>query len=230
MTPLELITYSLTDLGEVGQGETISSEDSAQGLSYLNDLLNSLSNDRLNIPFISSFSGSMTGGVGTYTIGPSGGFITTSRPVLIQTAAVIISGISHSLELISSPAWNEIQEQALTGILPIKLWANPDVPNMTLNFWPRPSGIPTFQAYYWAVIQGGNMLLTDTFSLPAGYLRALRALLARDLAPSYGRQLSQDLQANLQDAYSLIRNRTLLDTLNANLPNTSPSRGEPVQQ
>ena len=57
MTALEMITWALRDIGEVGQGEQLAPEDSEEGLTYLNDLLASLSNDRLNIPAISTYTG-----------------------------------------------------------------------------------------------------------------------------------------------------------------------------
>lgn len=227
MTNLELITGSLQDLGEVGQGETISPEDGAFGLDRLNELLLSLSNDRLNIPAISSFTGNLLAGIGTYTLGPSGVLVVSIRPVLIQTASIVISGLSHDLDLISAPAYNAIEEQGLTGQLPLKLWPNGTMPDMTLKFWPIPVATPQFTANYWGIIGGGATALSDSLLVPPGYFRALRTVLAIEMAPGYGRQPSEALAAAYKDSYALIRNHGLLDTVIAQMPIVSPSRGEP---
>lgn len=227
MTNLELITGSLQDLGEVGQGETPSAEDGAFGLDRLNELLNSLSNDRQNIAALSTFTGNLSANVGTYTFGPGGGLAVTIQPVLIQGASVVLGGINLAMEIIAAPAWNAIQEPALTGTLPLRMWPNRDMVPMTLNVWPRPSGAPGIVINYWGVIGGGATLLSDTLVVPPGYLRAIRTILAIEMAPGYGRQPSEALAAAMKDSYAILRNRNLLDTFNSLMPVSAPARGEP---
>lgn len=227
MTGLELITASMVDLGEAAQGETISAEDAASGLELLNDILTSLSNDRLYIPLITSFSGPFVAFTQTYTLGPSGSLVTSVQPVVLQAGSVIVSGISHSLDIISAPAWNQIQEDGLTGLLPLKVWPNATTPNLTLKFWPIPNSAQTVVLNFWGVLLNGSLLLSDTIALPPGYLRALRTVLAIELAPGYGREPSKALLAAKEDSHALVRNRALLETMIAEGPNVSPSRGEP---
>lgn len=229
MTALELITEALIELGEVGQGETVSNEDATGGLLKLNDYLASLSNDRLNIYKLDTFSGTLTATVGSYTFGPSGTLV-SSRPVQIQGAVIVLNGITQPLNLITAPQYRAIKEKALTGTLPLQLYPNSGFPNMTLEFWPVPSGTPTFTCDFWAVIAGGNLLLGDTISLPPGYQRMLRLGLAIELAPSYGRQVSEILLRNFQDAYALVRNNNNLDTSGVFGMTETPNLGEPGGQ
>lgn len=70
--------------------QTPSPEDYAKGLSELNDLLDSLSIDRLGLFAVKKVSFALIAGQQDYTIGPAGATYTNERPVLIQTAAIII--------------------------------------------------------------------------------------------------------------------------------------------
>lgn len=228
MTALELITLAMIEIGEAAQGETISSEDAANGLARLNELLNSWSNDRLNIYKIDIYSGTLTAGNPAYTFGPSGTLATGSQPIRIQSAAVVISNlITEPLDLIDDAAYNAIKEKLLTGVLPLKLYVNENAPNISLIFWPVPSVNIPFTAYYWAPILGGALLLSDTLVIFPGYLRALIVGLAMELAPGYGRQLNKATVDNFQDSYALIRSQNLVGTQQALNPENAPSVGEP---
>lgn len=86
----DIITDALTAFSELGRGQRPAPEDLAKGLSELNDLLDSLSAERLGIYAVKPLAVQLTPGQQDYTIGPTGADFTNERPVLIQTAAIII--------------------------------------------------------------------------------------------------------------------------------------------
>ena len=86
----DIIQDSLSVISEISRGQGPAPEDYAKGLSELNDLLDSLSAERLGIYAVKPLAGQLVIGQQDYTIGPTGADFTNERPVLIQTAAIII--------------------------------------------------------------------------------------------------------------------------------------------
>ena len=86
----DIIQDALTAISEISRGQTPSPEDYAKGLSELNDLLDSLSVERLGLYAVKKVDFALIAGQQDYTIGPVGATYTNERPVLIQTAAIII--------------------------------------------------------------------------------------------------------------------------------------------
>lgn len=89
-TAADIVTDALTAMSELGRGQTPAPEDYDKGLSELNDLLDSLSAERLGIYAVKPLACQLVTGQQDYTIGPTGADFTNERPVLIQTAAIII--------------------------------------------------------------------------------------------------------------------------------------------
>lgn len=89
-TAATIIADALVSMSEISRGQTPAPEDYAKGLSELNDLLDSLSVERLGIYAVKPLAVQLTPGQQDYTIGPTGADFTNERPVLIQTAAIII--------------------------------------------------------------------------------------------------------------------------------------------
>lgn len=89
-TAADIITDALTAISEISRNQTPAPEDFDKGLSELNDLLDSLSAERLGIYAVKPLALQLTPGQQDYTIGPTGADFTNERPVLIQTAAIIV--------------------------------------------------------------------------------------------------------------------------------------------
>lgn len=227
MTALELITAAMVEIGEAAQGETISSEDATSGLSRLNEMLNSWSNDRLNIYKIDSFSGTISSS--SHTFGPSGALATARTPIRIQTGFIQYGVSSQPLEIIDDSGYAAIVEKGTSATIPLKMYVNEDSPNFTLYFWPIPGAPISIVLFYWTPIIGGSLLLSDTIVIFPGYLRALIIGLAIELAPGYGRELNKATVQNFQDSYSLLRSQNLVGTEQAlkdpNAPNVGNPRG-----
>lgn len=90
MTVADLISDSLVMIQELTRGQTPSPEDYGYGLSELNALLDLLSTERLHTFAVTKVQFQLVADQQDYTIGPTGADFTNERPVLIQTATIIL--------------------------------------------------------------------------------------------------------------------------------------------
>jgi hypothetical protein len=189
MTTQDLITSSLRLLGVIAAGETPATEDLSDGLTTLNQMLDSWNSQHLTVYSIVNRTKVLSAGVGSYTMG-TGGAIDFARPVKIESANIIQSnGLSGTLELITSREWAAIEERGLSGVRPLKLYNNDDYPLTKLFLWPIPSGTPTLDLWVWEELSNA-LALIDTIDFAPAYMKAIRYNLAVDLAPEYGREPS----------------------------------------
>ncbi len=91
MTVNDLITDALTLLEELMPGQTPSPDDQTVCFAALNALLDSWSIERLSIYTVKRVQFTLTAGQQDYTIGPTGADFTNERPVLIQTAVIVLA-------------------------------------------------------------------------------------------------------------------------------------------
>ncbi len=192
-TVSDLIKGSLRLLGAIAQGETPSSNASADALSALNDMLESWSNDGFLIYHQVIESLTLTASTASYTIGSSGAFNTT-RPVRIANALVKQSGSNDEIpiRIYNEDEWAQISDKTLTSILPHGIYYDPNFALGLIYVWPVPSATASLILYSDKPLSNFS-LIADTVSLPPGYKEAMRYNLAVRLAPEYGRPISQDI-------------------------------------
>ena len=188
MTAREFLTKTFQLAGILASNEALSASEASDGLVSLNELIESWSVEGLMIPTVSQESFSLVASQASYTIGSSGNFNTT-RPINIENASVLINGTSYQLDILNSDQRAELVNQSLMG-LPTKVYYDKSVPTGTLYFYPIPD-----QAYSLRLSSSkpiGSLASLDTgVVFQPGYARALRYSLAIDIAPEYGRELSQ---------------------------------------
>lgn len=180
-TALDIITSAYQIAGEYGAGETVNDTDAQEGLDSLNDLLESIHNDRLSIHQIKQESFSLTSNDGQYTIGAGGDF-DTDRPVKITGAYIRTSeGVDYPLTIIDNiQDYNRIVSKSISTEIPGYLYCNYAYPLATINLYPIPSESNTMYLFSWKSL-GSFTNLTDQVSLPPGYNRFLKYNLAKEL-------------------------------------------------
>jgi hypothetical protein len=281
-TALDIVTGALQNINVIAAGEPVSSQDAQIGLTALNDLLESLSNDENFVytqvetvfPWVAGqfqYSvGNYVGGTftGTLTVGsqiitgvtvPSavtvGGTITDAGGVLpsgtvilaIGTNNVTISNapttlpainpdtftytipgniamarplrfrdgftrattsananLDYSFEFVSFDRYKEELLKNVQGPWPYIAAYQPTFPLGTLYVYPAPSANYTAHLFSDLVLSD-YATITSTFSLPQGYSRALKKLLALELAPSYGKTVTPELRGQAKEAKDYIK-------------------------
>ena len=133
-------------------------------------------------------------GVVSYTIG-TGGMFNTPRPVKIEAIAITSAGGSrHPARLAPIEEYDSTLDTTLAGLFAEICFCDGGFPLMTLNFYPKPASGGTVDiASYKPLPPFAN--LTDTVSLMPGYTDALRWALAIELAPEFGRPVTQEMMA-----------------------------------
>jgi hypothetical protein len=172
-------------------GDTPSAEDQGIVLTFLNQLLENWNTQGFDIFSYTNFTASLTGGTGTYSIG-NGATFNTPRPAKIAAANVIFSGVIQPLKIVGVKEWSQRDEPALQAQKSKLLYYDNQFPTGNLNLWPVPSGAvsTTLDLYYWEPL-GDDFVLSDTFTFPPGYQKAITYNVAVDCQDIFGVELSQ---------------------------------------
>jgi hypothetical protein len=191
MTAQDIITSAMRLLGAIDAGGTPSTSELADGLTALNDMLDSWSIERLNVFTVGTAAYSLTSGTAAYTIG-SGGNFNAARPVKIETAGILLPSPAGSgnlrfpLRVLRLPEWQIIVEKAAQAAIATDLYFDNASPLANVSLYPTPTFTGTMQVElgtWQALSQFPDQ--TTAVSFPPGFAQALRYNLAVKHAPEY---------------------------------------------
>lgn len=190
-------------IGAIATGETPSADELSDGLSTLNDLLDSWSNEGLLIYSVTRETFPLTQGQSRYSIGVGGDF-DTSRPQKIQEATILSSGNELPLNILNVQEYAAISIKTTTSNIPSDIYLEGTFPLNYLNLYPTPSSADSLVLYSLKPLSKYT-LSSDTVSLPPGYARALRYNLALELSPEYGKPLNELIISVAQESKASIQ-------------------------
>lgn len=198
MTALDLICASLRSIGVLASGEAPSASEATDGLTALNNLIDSWSTQSMLIPNQIAETFPLVASQQTYTMGVGGNF-NTSRPMSIIRANIQLTNESPVVELpmdiLTMEQYAGIILKGTTSTFPLYLYNDNANPLANLSVWPVPTcSTNNLVLYSWKPL-AELAALTTSIILPPGYMRALRYNLAIDLAPEYGRQVPEEVAA-----------------------------------
>lgn len=190
-TANDLILAALQEIGIYGSSDTMSSADAALGLTVLNDMIDSWSNESLSCFCILEQSAPLVVGQASYTIGTGGNFNMT-RPLRILegpgTAYVQdANGNNYPMEVVPRDKWNLYSNRSslINSNFPNVLFYDPQFPLGRINILPYPN--IAYTMFWDSYLQLSEFpLLTTAISLPPGYNAAIRHNLAAELWPFFG--------------------------------------------
>lgn len=205
------IQESLEMLGVYAPGETMTAADSSRGLTVLNDMLDSWSNESLSCFAVAQQSLTLVPGQPSYTIGTSGGAnVPLTRPIRLRSgpgAAYIQDNNQniYGVDVITQAQWNLRGSRNTNSNFPDVLFYDPQFPLGILNFDPIPN--IGYTAYFDSFLQLSDFAtLTTQVSLPPGYVLAIKANLAVALQPYFATsQLSPIVVARAADSKANIK-------------------------
>lgn len=205
-TFLDLCTDSLSDIGQLGIGQSPSPEQTNQALRYANRMLQTWSTLKYYIYQTATRPFTLTAGLQDYTLGPTAagpGSFVGARPVLVQSAQIRLPGSSLFLPLnmLSDDQWAAIRDKGATCSaqgLPQDLWVNEGYPNIDFHLWTVPNNACTISMLTWELLQQFATVF-DTVNLPPGYERAVQKNLALELCSAYDMPPSAALQQQAAD-------------------------------
>lgn len=119
------------------------------------------------------------------------------RPPKIDGANLVLDSSNPSTDLIinvrDAAWWQGNQTKTIPSTIPTDLYAQPDSPNMALNFWPVPT--VSYQARLETRQQITKVTdLTTSFVAPPTYEEALICVLATSISGALSKAVSPDLE------------------------------------
>ena len=203
-TALSMVASSLRLIGAIAAGEAPDSDEQADALAALNQILESWNLQELALYRRENAAYTLVPSQQAYTIGGSGDFV-GDRPIRLHGAFVTRGGVDYPLEILTQHQWNDILLKSTESQLPEAIYYEPTLPDGTLRLWPVPLEALTITlAIDMQLAAVAN--IGDTLVFPPGYERALRYALAVELAPEYPAvQLSQRVIDTADEALGLIK-------------------------
>jgi hypothetical protein len=126
------------------------------------------------------------------------------RPGYTRITASGNTGLDYWFDVCALDDYNEIGYKGVPGPWPYLVCYQPTYPYGTIWVYPNPQ--QAGQVYLWTdVILSDLTTTTQTINLPQGYARALKKLLAIELAPEYGKTPSAELLRQAWEARTFIK-------------------------
>lgn len=184
-------------VGILAEGEVPGANQMNDAFALFNDFIDSLSTESLVIYSKIREPFNLVAGQQSYTFGIGGNF-NSSRPQLIENAGIIAPGTNPATEvgmrIINKDEFAQIMLKSQQSTIPLFLYNDDQYPLANINLWPVPSAITQLILYSWKPLSQ-FATLDDVISLPPGYARMLRFNFAMELAPEYGKEISQSAMA-----------------------------------
>jgi hypothetical protein len=234
LAAMDIISSAMRVINALSTGETPSGWEANDGLSILNQMIDSWQIERMMVYAIArtvtdGFGNPLTliPGQQTYPTGlavnSSGspiqvvGNFNINRPVKIQGVGLIwLANPSQPLELpmdmLTPEMWAAIPVKAIQSTIPQQVWDDGQFPFRNLNFWCIPTVASQIALYIWQQISYFASLTTQ-FTFPPGYQRALIYNLAVEMAPQFSAQTTPEVMTLAAQSKALIKtmNAPLVD-------------------
>lgn len=187
-TVRDLITDSLKELGAIGIGEVPTDDEIQDGLTVLNNLLDTWRTESLMVYGENQNVFNYVGGQSVYSIG-IGGDLNMPRPEEIGAAYNRdTNGNDYKIYVTNDyQIYSDIVAKNVSATIVSVLWYNSSVPLGQITLWPAPSDASfRLVLWTWQIIQEFTSI-DDVIVLPRGYKRAMTYNLAVELSGRYGR-------------------------------------------
>jgi len=209
ITFIQLASDALSDIKQLGIGQSPSPEQITQALNYANRMLGKWSTQRLFLYTVAKLPFAATANVQDYTIGPSGATFTAVRPTFVEAAQVTPPGSSLYLPLsiLDITKWGAIRDKGATcsaSGVPQDVWIEYAYPNLGFHLWTIPSNACTIYLSAWQPLPQ-FVTAFDVLSFPLGYEEAIQKNLAVELSPAYDMPVDPTLAALAMDGMAKIQ-------------------------
>lgn len=226
MTAAQLISEALQELGIGNGGEALSNEDKETGLQKLARLVDRWNAKRAAIFADTLLRNALTPSLQPHTIGPTGTWTVSQRPVSIDGDGTLFlaSGVTLPITQRTMAWYQGLPAPTLTTGEPTDFVYNPEWPNGSIYFWPVPTSALQVQLRVRGILSA--FALSTTFSMPPGYRDALTLTLAEECAPLFGMQAKPSTVLSATKARAeIFSNNTVMPPLVTAVPGMPGRRG-----
>jgi hypothetical protein len=188
-TALDLFKDALSLTNALGVGQELTADESQTCLRVANRMLDNWSTQSLTVYGQADQTFNTVAAQATYTIGPTGNWVTT-RPIHINDPAyTTYQSVSFPMLSMTPLEYDLIYYKTQPGVYPYRYLYSNDMPNGTITLWPVPSGIVPVTFTIERVLTTLTNLNT-VFAFPPGYEQAFVYNLAILLGPQFGVEMS----------------------------------------
>jgi hypothetical protein len=232
-TLLDLGSSALTQIGQLGSGQTATPEDGAQILRQANLILSAKSTQRLFLQYVATREFVLTPGLADYTLGPvAGATFVAPRPTFIESAQAKIPGTNSwfPINILDKAHWDGIVGKGATDEKPSSLYPEYTFPNMAFHVNPIPTGGAGLRLGAWEQLTQFASLF-DIIALPLAYEAWLEVKLATVLSVFYDQPLPQALMMRMQETEADLQKynaQGLGGALTAAQRLEAPNLGQPI--
>ena len=189
VTVRNLIEDAFQEMGILAAGEDVQSDDATLALRRLNMLIDSWKLVQSLSYTIDIERYTLTADKGSYTIGPSGDFL-TERPVRISKANIIVTDTSpevrYALNIMErAEEWGHISAPLQYAPIPSHLYCDYAYPDATIYLYYGPSIAYDLELFTWNQLSQFKTT-TEVVILPPGYYEAIMLSLAEKMCAAYG--------------------------------------------
>lgn len=199
----DILTSALRKGGIITMEETPSSSMLNNALSAMNNMLDSWSNDGVNVFARTWVNYTLTAMQSVYQIGTGAADFNTPRPSAIVSAYIRIGNVDRPVAVINDEIYAD--QIAVKNIGGPPKWLNYDnaYPIGNIRLWPEAA--TSYQLFMQLEAPLANYALGDTVDLPPGWNRAIIFNLADELCGDYGQDTPQSVLRIAQKSFELIR-------------------------
>jgi hypothetical protein len=208
-TGTALCTRALREIGALASGETMTGDEGADVLVMLNAMLDSWRVDGMTLSVLVRSVFDIAANTQTYTIGPTGTWVLTPVPQIIEAAGYLVPGTSPAqevpVEVLTDPRYVAIPIKAQTSTLPQAIWYTRGAPLGTVTFWPKVTVATVDLVLYTRTALTSWTALATDLTLPASAEEAIVYQLARRCCPQFGRPWTPELMDLARDAMATFK-------------------------
>lgn len=200
------------EINMLAQGEELSAADAEQFLDVLARIVDDWNSVRDAIYATEFLSFTFTPNLNPHTIGPTGTWTVSQRPVTVEGATVVLStgpsGVNapaiymHDQSAGIPAFFQNLSTPNLTTSYPTDGYYDATWPNGSLYLYPVPATAYGCQIQVRAILP--TYTLTTPFSMPPGYRSAITLTLAEQTAGLYGRPMPETLAGRALQARARI--------------------------
>lgn len=202
-TALDVIQGALIEIGALAPGEIVDGDVGQWALSKLNDLIDSWQAMSVYVYSYQYNTYTLTAGLSPHTIGPTGTFVLSPRPVRLESAAQLLNSgpslVDLPINIRDHDWWAQNQVKNIQTNVVTDVYYDPTSENGSLFFWPVPNGANQVRLQFWNTVNQFTAI-TDPIggpagpaTLPQGYRNALKLTLAELLCPGAQKEATKEL-------------------------------------
>lgn len=185
-TAYGIINDAMHTIGKLGEGDTPNSQQLADNMRRLNDIINLWQTQGLKLFFQEEINVPLVVGQTLYVLGPAGPAVVMARPPrILQGYVVQVQGNNRRpLVILSRDEWERLSQVTGNNGTINSFMVDKQAIQTNLNLWPPPDSVEVLNtATFLMQVQAQNpVLLTDNTSFPQEWRIALMWGLADEIS------------------------------------------------